>query len=333
MTGTVTLKRLSVGMGLLPAVALLAMMGCLSRAKYQLTGFKRQADGTILLDLRQGDQRIKASCTATQAECSNLALKSGASVDCYMHASPDEVEQYRAPERNKKIDPYTTSGLVCHAQDGRGKVLVMHPQQCVDMKKIMLGRDEQKFVGRSPEILVQLSPSEFFQASRDQQIEYLGSRDPDFAKATAKDQTAYLAYLRTSNKFPQALRAAPLVWAAFVPAAFDDVQLKGFIQELNDKYAKTGREPIPTIGPWKKYTTNDPSDPAFWKGVPGVDPAAAPANAPPLLPSSYEGYVPSAGNPLRFCKDESDHYFDERGKEVRNDTVLLTVLESSADKR
>jgi len=48
-----------------------------------------------------------------------------------------------------------------------------------------------------------------------------------------------------------------------------------------------------------------------------------------LFPSAYEGYRAAANSPLHFCKDEPDRYFNEHGKEVQDDTVLLTVLESS----
>jgi hypothetical protein len=51
-----------------------------------------------------------------------------------------------------------------------------------------------------------------------------------------------------------------------------------------------------------------------------------------LLPSAYKGYTASDDNPLHFCKDEKDRYLDEHGKEVQDDTVLLTVLESSVEK-
>jgi hypothetical protein len=52
----------------------------------------------------------------------------------------------------------------------------------------------------------------------------------------------------------------------------------------------------------------------------------------PLLPSSYKGYTASDDNPSHFCGDEKVRYVDERGKEAKDDTVLLTVFESSVEK-
>jgi hypothetical protein len=52
----------------------------------------------------------------------------------------------------------------------------------------------------------------------------------------------------------------------------------------------------------------------------------------PLLPAAYRDYKASANNPSHFCEVEKDRYFSERGKEVQDDTVLLTVLESNLEK-
>ncbi len=43
-------------------------------------------------------------------------------------------------------------------------------------------------------------------------------------------------------------------------------------------------------------------------------------------------YRPTTDDSPRFCKQEKDLYFNERGREVEDDTVLLTIVESSVEK-
>lgn len=304
---------------LLPALILITLVGCSSSNNYQLAGFKRQDDGTIAFDLRKGDQRIRAICSTNQSECANLALKAGNSVDCYMHASGDFVPDATfTPDPSAgavKIDAYGESGLVCHAADGHGRLFIMRSQECVEMKEVALNLVRGRF-------MLPILSKPFFQAPRDEQIKYLKLTDPDFAKASPTDQAAYLDYLlkgqsgdifdRISPTTPPNQMHAPRggstrsgilivpdpdTWSAFVPVVFDDSQINGFIRELN----------VGTDG-FTQYRVKTA-----------------------LLPSAYQGYTASAVNPLHFCK-LADRRVNERGKDVQNDTVLLTVLESNVEK-
>ena len=275
------------------AVLFITLVGCSRPNNYRLAGFKRQDDSTIAFDLHKGGQWIKATCSASQSECSNLALKTGNYLDCYMHARgwdfiPD-ADFPHDPAYGGKIDAYVEGGLVCHAGEGHGKLFIMRSKTCVDVKKVTLNIVGGKFV-----LPFRLSKP-FFQAPRGEQIKYLNSTDPGFAKASPADQAAYLDNLVKPKRKIQILPDLDL-WTAYVPVAFDDGQINRFIQELN-------------VDEFNQYKVDHE-----------------------LLPSAYRSYTASADNPLRFCKHEKDHYFNERGKEVQDDTVLLTVLESGADK-
>lgn len=281
---------------LLPALILITLSGCSSPNNYRLAGFKKQDDGTIAFDLRRGDQRIRAICNASQSNCSNLALKAGNYLDCYMHARgwdfiPD-ADFPHEPAYGVKIDPYAEGGMVCHSGEGHGKLLISRNKTCVDVKEVTLAN-----VGGTFKLPFRLSKP-FLQAPRDEQIKYLNSTDPDFAKGSPADQAAYLDFLLKPKPHQVSILPDPELWSAYVPVVFDDGQIKRFIQELNA----------------------------------GADEFSQNREKRPLLPSTYQGYEASAANPLRFCKPERDHYFNERGKEVRDDTVLLTVLESSPEK-
>jgi hypothetical protein len=96
---------------LLPALILIALVGCSSRDNYRLDAFKRLDNGTITFDLTRREQHIKAVCNASESECSDLALRAGNSIDCYVHASAPSPDAYGV-----KVDPYVGSGLVCHVR-------------------------------------------------------------------------------------------------------------------------------------------------------------------------------------------------------------------------
>lgn len=51
-----------------------------------------------------------------------------------------------------------------------------------------------------------------------------------------------------------------------------------------------------------------------------------------MLPAADRDYRASANNPAHFCEVEKDRYFSERGKEVQDGTVLLTVFESNLER-
>jgi hypothetical protein len=283
------------------AVVFFLLAGCVACSRsndYRVDGFKRQQDSTsaslgdkgeIVFDLRKGKQRIKATCNANVAGCSNFALKAGSLVDCYTHSS----QQGRSVPYSYgvKMDAYSNdeASLVCHSGEGRGKLSVIHKQTCVEMKKVVITSDGGKFV------VLDVARS----ATTDSKL------DAEFG--------------------PQ------LTWTTYVPAAFDEGQRRKYLQELNDTYGKTGQLPIPPDGitldqPQGSADRNTP--PSFIPDVPEQAPSQR-----PLLPSGYEGYTVSEDKPLRFCKLEQDHYFNERGKEVQDDTVLLTIVESSLEKQ
>jgi hypothetical protein len=104
-----------------------------------------------------------------------------------------------------------------------------------------------------------------------------------------------------------------LTWTVYAPAAFDDAQKNRYLKELSDRYGKNGLPNLPD-------------------GLVLDQPDSTPSLERPVLPSAYEGYTASESAPLRFCKLEKDLYFNERGKEVEDDTVLLTIVESSVEK-
>jgi hypothetical protein len=141
----------------------------------------------------------------------------------------------------------------------------------------------------------------FFQASRDEQIKYLNATDPDFAKASLADQAAYLNYLaKTRDKRGDAFdQITDELWSAYVPATYDDGQIKEFVQGLNAKSADE----------FSQYRVKKP-----------------------LLAPAYQDYSATADSPLHFCKHEKDRYYNESANEVQDDTVLLVVLESGAAK-
>ena len=85
----------------------------------------------------------------------------------------------------------------------------------------------------------------------------------------------------------------------YVPAKYDHGQIKRFIQDLNAKSADE----------FTQYMVKKP-----------------------LLATEYQDYSATADSPSHFCKHEKDRYYNEGGNEVRDDTVLLVVLESGAAK-
>src|SRR4029077_368016 len=116
-------------------VGLMLFLACSGNDSYRLIGFKRQDDGVIAFDLQKGEQRIRATCTASQVQCTNLTLRAGSSVPCYMHPETDKWEKYKiSGPYDVRVDAYSEAGLVCHVGGGRGKSLVTHTQKCVDMK-------------------------------------------------------------------------------------------------------------------------------------------------------------------------------------------------------
>lgn len=283
-------RRVYMKNALLPAVILITLVGCSSRDTYRLDGFKRLDNGTITFDLTSQEQHIKAVCNSSESECSDLALRAGNSIDCYVHASAPSSDAYGV-----KVDPYVGSGLVCHVGEGHGRILIVRTQTCIDMREVTLslvgGKFRPSFRPSNP----------FFQASRDEQIKYLNATDPDFAKASQADQAAYLnSLIKTRDKRRDIFdQIADELWSAYVPATYDDGQIKRFIQDLNAKSADE----------FTQYMVKKP-----------------------LLASAYQDYSATADSPLHFCKHEKDRYYNESGNEVRDDTVLLVVLESGAAK-
>lgn len=118
------LKSLRLVIKPLLAIELTVLFGCSGRNGYQLAGFKRQEDGTIAFDIRKGSQRMKAACKASgnqEDECSQLTLKVGNSVDCYIHAGSKQNPF------ETKTDAYSETGVVCHAGQGRGQIFGINP--------------------------------------------------------------------------------------------------------------------------------------------------------------------------------------------------------------
>jgi hypothetical protein len=213
---------------LLPALILIALVGCSSRDNYRLDAFKRLDNGTITFDLTRQEQHIKAVCNASESECSDLALRAGNPIDCYVHTSASSPDVYSV-----KVDPYVGSGLVCHVGEGHGRILIARTQTCIDMKEVTLSLVGGKF-------RLSFRPSNtFFHASRDEQIKYLNATDPEFAKASLADQASYLNYLaETGDKRVDVFdQIADELWSAYVPTTYDDGQIKEFVQGLNAKSA------------------------------------------------------------------------------------------------
>jgi hypothetical protein len=261
------------------ALTLAACAAC-SRDGYRLAGFKRPDGSTIVFDVRKGRQRLEASCRADSPDCSNLMFKAGSSLDCYAHSSEGLVPySYGA-----KIDAHANegAGLVCHYQDGHGKLTVWHTQSCVDAK------------------LVPLPPlSEFSEHSLPMFKVKIGGKDvewsdyeysPEFKKEHPAGTTAHESYDRGRADSPF------LGLRAYVPAAFNEEQVRQHFIWLR-----------------KLDTVSVDSDGTI----------TTPWQAP------YNEYQPATDNSLRFCKQEKNLYFNESGKEVGDDTVLLTIVESS----
>jgi len=337
-------------------------VGCSDRNSYRIAGFERQDGNRITFDLRNGNQRIKATCNASQSECSNLALRAGSSVDCYRH--PKTTDSISG-SYDVKIDFYETeSGIVCHASEGRGKLFLVHTQKCAEMKQLNLILERGTIVVTDKKNVIALLS--------DPQYKALSDAD----KPEVLERVNGIPVLRGDENPGDALFDG-VSWTAYVPVAFSNGEIQKYLQELNDArraslqpatnlsagidrskhqagrsdrtedpYASIARPSrnapasvvdngiitpdAPQTAKRGKATAGDIWDQAAARTVPNRQVIPDPL---PLLPTGYKGYTASDDNPLRFCGDEKVRYLDERGKEVQDDTVLLTVAESTLEKR
>jgi hypothetical protein len=263
-------------------LAVAGSVGC-SRNGYRLAGFKRPDGSDISFDLRRGGQRIEAACRADLPECSNLMLKAGNSVDCYMHSGESGVPY----SYGVKTDAYANegAGLVCHNRNGHGKLLVLHSQACAAAKLVPLP-DASQFPDHS------LPMSKMKINGKDEEVLYWEFLD-EFKKEHPAGNTAHESYDRGSPNSPfYGLRA-------YVPAFFTEDQVKKqFIWLRNQDVVNVDSAGTITT-PWQ---------------------------------APFNDYRPAPDNSLRFCREERDRYYNERGKEVEDDTVLLTIVESTIEK-
>jgi hypothetical protein len=275
------------------AVALVALVGCSNYGGYRLAGLKRQPanaaadlgdEGKIIFDLRKAGQRIEATCSASSPECSNLTLKAGSPVDCYVHPRGGAVPY----SYGVRMDAHANdaAGLVCHSGDGQGKLLVLHAQTCVDAK------------------LVPLPPlSDFPEHSLPMMQEKIDGKDEEFISEEFGDSfkkehppgnTAHESYERGGSYSPF------FGFRAYVPTSFNEDQVKKYFVWLRQQELVIVDSAGTVTTPW---------------------------------PAPYEGYIPALDNSQRFCKDEKDRYFNERGTEVQDDSVSLAVAESAREKQ
>lgn len=267
---------------------MLVLAACSRNDAYYLVRATHEGSDDIVLDFHKHNQRIKASCLAKDTNCSNLLLRSGNTVECYLHIAAEKNNVF---DENSyygvKFDAFPDySGMVCHAGNGRGRLFVMYTQQCVQMKTVA-SFNGQKFV----------------------RVESDAPNPPDTLPADFQGWDQAVAY---------------------APITFSNAQVRSYIETLNGKYARPNGGDSALDQKRKKEKRIKDRD--IWDEA-AAHMASTPPPTPPAtaLPLEYDGYTASIQTPLRFCKDMSDRYFDERGREVVDDTVLLKVLESNVE--
>jgi hypothetical protein len=124
---------------IIPAIVLLAVgAGYLIILWTYSGGYKfissREDGDEIIFTIKTGNRQIKASCISARNVCRDLALRTGQSIDCYLNpteASRSPESYYDQPHPN-----YSTAGLVCHVNKGKGILLVVHRRDCADVRLV-----------------------------------------------------------------------------------------------------------------------------------------------------------------------------------------------------